>query len=155
MSKKKDKKKKRKQEAREHLLKQISDIQIDDRWINSSYEELFDEIALYQYELYRADKNFIKQKGKSKKKHKKGESVFYSNSKPIKKRNKIIKKLEKRNFFDRVISFIENIRPLAKVISRVVVLLLMTILNINVVRDNISTSTMNKIDTVYRVCMTF
>ena len=40
-------------------------------------------------------KNFIKNKDKSKKKHKKGESVFYYNSKPIKKRNKIIKKLEK------------------------------------------------------------
>ena len=64
MSKKKDKKKKKKKEAREFLLKQVQDIEIDDRWIDSTYEDLFDEIALYQYELYRADKNFIKKSNK-------------------------------------------------------------------------------------------
>ena len=154
MSKKKSKKKQKKI-AREHLLNQIKDIHIDDKWINESYDELFDEIALYQYELYKTDKKFLENKSKKKKKHKKGESVFYADCKPIKKRNKIIKKLEKKSFFDRVISFIEEIKPLAKVISRIVVILLMSILNVKPVRDNISTSTMNKIDTVYRVCMSF
>lgn len=154
MSKKKSKKKQKKI-AREHLLNQIKDIHIDDRWINDSYEELFDEIAIYQYELYKADKKFLENKSKKKNKHKKGKSVFYADSKPVKKRNKIVKKLEKKSFFDRVISLIDEIKPLAKVISRIVVLLLMSILNISTVRENISTSTMNKIDTVYRVCMSF
>ena len=155
MSKKKDKKKKKKKAAREYLLNQIKDIDIDDRWINSSYEELFDEIALYQYELYKTDKKYIKNMNKNKKKHKNGEGVFYSSCKPVKKRKKIVKKLEKKNFFDRIISFIETIKPLAKVISRLVVILIMSILNIPSVRDSITTSTMNKIDNVYRICMTF
>ena len=155
MSKKKKKKQHKKAEARQYLMNQIKDVEFDDKWINSTYEDLFDEIALYQYELYKADRKYLENQYKKNKKHKNGKSVFYTDSKPVKKRKKIIKKLEKKNFFDRAIHLLEELKPLAKLISRIVSILIITLLNIPCIKDKITTRTMNKIDGLYRVCMTF
>lgn len=135
------KKKKKKKES-------ISILEEIDSSLDDSYTSIMQEIQDYQMELYIADK---KQREKLKKKLEKDPYYFDTSSAKAKARRKTLARMEGNNFFDRVEKVLEDLCPVVVIIGRLICSLILSILSIDVVKMNVSTDTLKKMQHVYQV----
>lgn len=143
MGKKKSKKKKMSKEEKS-ILDQI------DSDIISQYNSIKEDTERFQYQLNKADR---KTKKKYKKAVKEGKAFDMKNSKSVKKRKKIIKEMEERGFFARIMRLIEDCRPIIKLLSRCVGLLIAAILSVDLVKQTASKDTLSKMDKIFNIVM--
>ena len=143
MGKKKSKKKKMSKEEKS-VLDQI------DYDIISQYNSIKEDTERFQYQLNKADR---KTKKKYKKAVKEGKAFDMKNSKSVKKRKKIIKEMEERGFFARIMRLIEDCRPIIKLLSRCVGLLIAAILSVDLVKQTASKDTLSKMDKIFNIVM--
>jgi len=149
---KKKKKKKHKKEAKklkEYRKDFPSAIDQFDMAIEKQYKEIITDIENMQYELWKADKKKAK---KDKKKIKKGKIAFYS-GKSKKARTKAANKLVRCGWFDVVRNIIEEIKPIAVIIMRLLAALITAILSVDQVKKYIKPDILDKINGVYRLCV--
>lgn len=149
--KKKKKHKKENKKLREYKKNFPSAMDQFDMTIDKQYKEIITDIEDMQYELWKADKKKAK---KDRKKIKKGKIAFYS-GKSKKARTKAANRLVGSKWFDTIKSVIEEIKPIAVIIMRLLAALITAILSIDQVKKYIKPDTLEKIDGVYRLCVAF
>lgn len=116
-----------------------------DKSLDQKYVGLLEEIQFMQADIKREER---KAKKKEKKRMQKG-NTFYDPRAEIRVRQQVIREMEGRNFFDRVIQAINDIRPICMVIARLVMTLIVSILSIDAVKYRIKPDTLNKMHSVY------
>ncbi len=137
MSKKKKKKKQ---------LKKI------DKNLNIKYADLIKEIDDMQKYIKKIDK-----KAKKRAKRKAGDDkklykqIYKADMERAKARYKVVN--ENESLFDNLESTIDDVKPAAKILSRLIAGLIVTILSIEVVQLNITPAQMNSLDKLYRLSM--
>ena len=120
-----------------------------DESISSQYHDIIADIEDMQYEIYLEDKKANK---KMRKKMKKGKGGFY-NSASVSVREKAVKKLKKRGILDFVLDIIEDIKPIVIIIARLIGALICSILSLDIVKEHIGGKTLNKMQKIYKTCM--
>ena len=111
------------------------------------YEDLKDEIAYYQYQIFKTDKKARK------KQLKKGTPVFLTSEKQIKKRKKILKKMQKGNLLDRIIAYLNEKAPLFRALGKFVAKFICSFLNFDEIKKHINRKWLDRLDMVYTVCV--
>lgn len=118
--------------------------QIDES-LDEKYKDLIEEITFMQADIDRAER---KARKKAIKKMKKG-NTFYDTSYELNVRKDVIRKMEGTDFFSRVINTLEELKPVARIIARLVMALIVSILSISSVEYRIKPETMSKMHQVY------
>ena len=119
--------------------------------LNVKYSDLIREIDSMQKYLNKVDK-----KAKKKAKKKAGgdynlyKSLYKNDVSRVKARRKV---MEDESFFDSLETTVKQIEPAAKIISRIIAGLIVTILSINFVQLNISPEQLNALDKIYTISM--
>ena len=119
--------------------------------LNVKYSDLIREIDSMQKYLNKVDK-----KAKKKAKKKAGgdynlyKSLYKNDVSRAKARRKV---MEDESFFDSLETTVKQIEPAAKIISRIIAGLIVTILSINFVQLNISPEQLNALDKIYTISM--
>ena len=116
-----------------------------DKSLDKKYADMLEEIQYMQADIDRAER---KAKKKAFKNMKKG-NTFYDASKPINVRKEVIRNMENKNFFERVSSIIQELKPICIIIARLVMSLIVSILSIDAVKYRISPKTLNAMRNVY------
>ena len=145
---KKGKKKKKKGKKDKDIEKVPSILDILDEKIDSQYKEIVTDVEDIQYMIYQADK---KKRKKQKKKMKKGKVCFYEPY-SVKAREKAVFRITSSEIIEGIRSIIENFKPLAILLCRLVKLIICTILSIPVVKEKIGVEGLKKIQAVYTMC---
>lgn len=117
----------------------------EDTIIETQYSRLIKEIDEYQSELKEVDK---RRKKKLKKKMNEEEDT-YSYSSEITSRKNLIVRLQKNQFFQRVIHALTSMNPLLGLLAKLVVQLILTILSIIQVRSMIDKGMMDDMSNAY------
>ena len=153
MGKKKDKKKSALKDQKEFIdFREMQKLNPLRPSTDETYESLLDEIAYYQYQLYKEDQKLLKKR--KKKALKTGTPVFLTSRKQLETRTKVIKKIGKQGgLLDRIIAYLKKATPFIKEIGRVCGTLICTLLNIDAVKKHISAGMLEKVNFVYQVCM--
>ena len=118
--------------------------------LQEEYEDLKDEIAYCQYQLYKTDRKAFK---KNQKKRKKGEPVFLTSKKQMKKRKKILKRLDKGGILDRIIKYLSERAPFFKSLGKMVAKFICAFLNLKSIKENISEKWLSRFDVIYTFCV--
>lgn len=142
------KKKKKKGNKQKGGINSISILNEVDKSLDTSYQNLLEEIQDYQMEIYIADQRARK---KARKKLQKDPYYFNNNKERFKERRKVIQKMESGNFFDRIENFIKELTPIVIVISRLVASLILSILSLDMVKTRINPRTLGKLKDVYEL----
>lgn len=123
-----------------------------DKNLNIKYDELIREIDGMQKYLNKVDK---KARKKAKKKANGDKDLYkrlYKNDiSRAKARCKMVK--ENETFFDNLDSTIKEVEPTAKIVSRIIAALIVSILSIEVVKVNISPEQLDVLDKIYNISM--
>ena len=141
------KKKKKKKKMSNEELSLLENIDFN---IISQYKEIKEDIEDFQYQLARADR--ISRK-KFKKAISKGKSFDYSNSPSILERKRIAKELEDKGTLDTIIKLFSDVGPVLKLLGRCVSVFILALLSMDFVKKSISTDTMSKLDTIFKMSM--
>jgi phage-related tail protein len=120
-----------------------------DSKIDSQYQEIVGDIEDIQYQIYEADKKKMK---KQKKKMKKGKICFYE-PKSKKVRLWAVDKISSGDLFGKIKKVLSDLHPIVKIIARLVATLIVSILSLDSVKRAISTSALNKMDSLYKLCL--
>lgn len=119
--------------------------------LNVKYSDLVKEINSMQKYLSKVDK---KAKKKAKKKANGDYNLYKSLYKNDVSRAKARRKvMENENFFDNLETTVKQIEPTAKIISRIIAGLIVTILSISFIQLNISPEQLNALDKIYTISM--
>ena len=119
--------------------------------LNMKYSDLMREIDSMQKYLNKIDKKAKKRaKKKAKGDYNLYKSLYKNDISRAKARRKVI---EDKTFFDNLETTVKQIEPAAKIISRVIAGLIVTILSINFVQLNISPEQLNALDKLYTISM--
>ena len=116
--------------------------------LDKQYREVIGDIEDIQYKIYQADK---KKQKKQKKKQKKGNVSFYE-PKSKKVRVWAANEITGEKIFKTIKTIIEDLKPIAVIISKLVMTLIVSILSLDVIKEKISTKTLNRMDTLYNLC---
>lgn len=116
--------------------------------LDKQYQEIVGDIEDIQYKIYLADK---KKQKKQKKKMKKGKISFYE---PKSKKARIwaVEELTGEKMFNTIKTLLLDLKPIVVIIAKMIMALLVSILSLDVVKSNISSSALTKIDTIYNMC---
>lgn len=131
--------KKKKAKKQEYSMDDILDYQ---------YTSLIDEIEQYQAEIKRADK---KAKKKAMKKFK--GNGFYPYEYQLAARERVINEMEGSNILDKCIRLFNEMKPIIKIISRLIASLIVSILSISLIKSRIKPGTLKKLQAVYEMSM--
>jgi hypothetical protein len=119
-----------------------------DYMLDNNYVDVMNEIEMYQAEIKRADK---KAKKKAMKKfNKKG---FYPYEYQVHAREHVIQEMSDSSFMDRIINALNQMTPVVLILSRLVAALIVSILNLSIIRSKISKKTLRKLENVYNIAM--
>lgn len=123
-------------------------ISVDD----DEYEALLDEIAYYQYKMYKEDRKVLS--ARKKKIEKTKQSAFFTSPKQLQVRREIIQEAAKNGgLFDRVLKYLAKISPLVQQLGLICAKFICTILKIDRVKRMVNRSLLEKIDMVYQICV--
>ena len=126
-----------------------------DKYMDTTYDSLQEEIEAMQIRIYLADQKARKKAKKKLKRAKSGKkelnTVDIMNIKR-KAREEVLDDMGKSNFLDRVFNFLNDLSPVVQIIAKLVEALICAILSMDVVKINISPNMMQKINTVYQKC---
>ena len=147
MSKKK-KSKKNKKTAKSILL--LSEI---DTSMNGTYESLIEEIQEMQLRINMADAKAMEKQRKKMIRQDMGVIPYYVSKDKVKAREKALKQMEQTNFLGRVEETFKKLVPCVVLIARLVAALIISILSIEPIKKMIKPSTLEKMDSVYKVAM--
>ena len=142
MSKEK-KKKKKSTEKKGGLMYTVDDN------LNRQYQDIIADIEDIQYEIYLEDQKANK---KMRKKIKKGKGGFYNNA-SLEVRKKAVKKIKKQGILEFFLDIIEDLKPIVVIIARLIGALICSILSLDIVKAHIGNKTLDKMNKVYRTCM--
>lgn len=116
--------------------------------LDKQYQEIIGDIEDIQYRIYEADKKKLK---KQKKKMKTGKVSFYE-PKSKKVRCWAANELTGDRIFKVVKNILEDLKPIAVIISKLVMTLIVAILSLDVVKEKISNKALQRMDTLYNLC---
>lgn len=119
-----------------------------DDMLDYQYMSVVDEIKYYQAELERADK---KAKKKAMKKFK-GDK-FYPFEYQLAAREQVITEMEGSSLLDKCVRIFHEIKPIVKMISRLIASLIVAILKISAIKGRIKKPTLAKLESVYTLAM--
>lgn len=123
-------------------------VSVDD----DEYESLLDEIAYYQYKMYKEDRKVLSARRKKIQRTK--QSAFFTSPKQLQVRREIIQEAAKDGgLFDRVLKYLAKISPLVKHLGMVCAKFICMILKIDAVKRVINRPLLEKIDLVYQICI--
>ncbi len=128
------------------------DSSIDNKGLEKKFNKLIKEIEIDRINIYEADKKDHK-KMKHKKKINKEEAEFLSSMKGIKKRKKIIKKWKKKGLFKKVVDILKEGGKAVRILGKMIASFILLILNIEGIRDKISTKTLNRLTMLFQIAV--
>lgn len=116
--------------------------------LDKQYQEIVGDIEDIQYKIYEADK---KKQKKQKKKMKKGKVSFYE---PKSKKIRIwaVGEITGDKFFNTIKQLLQDLKPIFVIISKMVMALIVSILSLDIVKEKISKTSMERLDTLYKLC---
>ena len=123
-----------------------------DNTLERTHEDLVSEIQRLQSELALSDAE-IRKKEKKRLRKELGVIQYYTCKKQVEARRKLIKEMEQTSLLERVEASFHQIIPVVIMIARLIASLILGILSIDGVKKHISTDTLNKMNSVYRVAM--
>lgn len=123
-----------------------------DNTLERTHEDLVSEIQRLQSELALSDAE-IRKKEKKRLRKELGVIPYYTCKKQVEARRKLIKEMEQTSLLERVEASFHQIIPVVIMIARLIASLILGILSIDGVKKHISTDTLNKMNSVYRVAM--
>ena len=116
--------------------------------LDKQYQEIVGDIEDIQYRIYLADK---KKQKKQKKKMKKGQISFYE-PKSKKVRVWAANEITGDKIFKFIKNIIEDIKPIAIIISKLIMALITSILSLDIIKEKISSTALKRMDTLYNLC---
>ena len=147
MSKKKKNKNHKKAKKSILLLSEI------DTSMDTKYESLIEEIQDIQLRINLADAKAMKKQRKKMIRNDMGVIPYYISKEKVKAREKAIADMEKSNFFGRIEDTLKGLVPCVILIARLVAALILSILSIEPIKKIIKPSTLEKMNTVYKLAM--
>lgn len=119
-----------------------------DDLLDYQYVSIVDEIEHYQAEIKRADR-------KAKKRAMKAFTGkgFYPYEYQLAARERVINEMEDSNILDKCIRIFRELKPIVKIISRLVASLIVSILSLSMIRSKIKKPTLKKLQLVYELAM--
>lgn len=148
MGKKVQSEKERLSYERFKVAQQLNDIKND---TDDTYQDLLDEIAYYQYQMYKTDRKAVR---KQRKKAQNNQPAFLTSKSQLNVRREIIQEAGKEGgLFDRLVRYLSSITPFVRYLGQVCAKFICTILQFDVIKQRISRSLLDKIDLVYQVCV--
>lgn len=148
MGKKVQSEKERLSYERFKVAQQLNDIKND---TDDTYQDLLDEIAYYQYQMYKTDRKAVR---KQRKKAQNNQPAFLTSKSQLNVRREIIQEAGKEGgLFDRLVRYLSSITPFVRYLGQVCAKFICTILQFDVIKQRISKSLLDKIDLVYQVCV--
>lgn len=142
-------KKKKHHKKKNEFTKDKTFIDNLEKRLESQYQEIVEDIEDIQHQIYKADK---KKREKQKKKMKKGKISFYE-PKDKKIRVWASERISSDNFFSRIKNILEELKPVAIIISKLVATLIASILSLDIVKANITQQNLSRMGTLYKLCM--
>ena len=140
--------------AKKKNKKRKSVIDTIDYDLSDSYKSLIEEIEKMQYQVYLADqKKKRKAKRKSKKEFGTKEGGFLINSGDVRSRVNAVYQLTDEDFSKKILNTINDIKPIAVIIARLVCALIVAILSVDAVKANLTEKSLQTIDTIYKACI--
>ena len=146
MSKKKSKKNKKTQKS----IMLLSEI---DTSMNGTYESLIEEIQAIQLRINIADAKAMEKQRKKMIRQDMGVIPYYISKDKVKAREKALKQMEETNFFGRIEDTFKKLVPCVVLIARLVAALIISILSIEPIKRIIKPTTLDKMNSVYKVAM--
>lgn len=134
----------KKKEKSESILSSV------DEKLKSQYGEIIRDIEEIQYQIEKADRK--KQKKAKKKMKKKGKIMFYD-TKSKKARIKAANKITGDKIVSTIINILQEIRPIAVLLARLVAGIICAILSLDIVKRSISPSVLDKMKKLFNACM--
>lgn len=140
--------KKKKKKKHESVLDTL------DYEIEQQYADIIRDIEEIQYEVYLADKKQKKKnKKKAKKKYGRSDAGFLIESGDVKSRINAVYKLTDETFSERLLSTLNDIKPIVVIIARLTCALICAILSIDAVKANLTMSSLDMINKIYTTCL--
>jgi len=146
MGKKKNKKSKKTQKS----IMLLSEI---DTTMNGTYDSLIEEIQEFQLKLNIADAKAMEKQRKKLIRQDMGVIPYYVSKDKVKAREKVLKQMEATNFLGRIEETLHKLVPCVVLIARLVAALIIAILSVEPIKKVINPTTLNRLDTVYKVAM--
>lgn len=119
--------------------------------INKEFKKALDEIEDLRVSMYEADKRDADRRARRKINH--DEAEFYTKLESVKTRKKISKKWKKTGFMDHIISLLNEISPLVKLLAKSIASLITLFLSIPFIKRHISPKMVEKISYVFDFAM--
>lgn len=129
---------------------QMNILQEYDQMMNTTYDDLLEEIQDMQLIIAMEDRKIMK---KAKKSAKKGKNYYNVNQAKREVRDEVLGKMENTNFLTRIQQVLSDLVPVVKVIARLVASLILSILSIDLVKVNISKPMLEKMNNIYNAAM--
>lgn len=139
-------KKKKKKKVKSTFLTAV------DNTLERTHGDLVSEIQRLQTKLALSDAEIKKNERKRLKKEL-GVIPYYTCKDQVEARRKLIREMEQTSLLERVEASFRQIVPIVIMIARLIASLIVGILSIDGVKKHISTDTLNKMNTVYKVAM--
>lgn len=119
---------------------------------DETYQDILDEIAYYQYQMYKTDKKAInKQRQQAQQKK---TAMMLTSREQIQVRKEIIQEAGKENgLFDRILQYLNQVSPIVRYLGQICAKFICMILKFDVIKRRISRPMLEKIDLVYQVCV--
>lgn len=123
-----------------------------DKKLNIKYDDLIKEINDMQKYLKKIDKKAKKRaKKKAGNNHELYKALYYNDVSRAKARKKVVE--DNESLFDDIEDTLNDIRPAAQLISRLIAGVIISILSIGFVQIHISPAQMNTLDKIYKLSM--
>lgn len=137
--------------AKKKKKKSISLLEEMDKTMNSTHQDLLEEIEAFQIRLNIADQKARKMIKKKKYKKKHPNHTYQDCQKIV--RQEVLEDMQGTNFLDRVRSILTDLVPIVTIIARLVASLILSILSIDSVKLYIKPELLEKMNKVYKMCM--
>lgn len=124
-----------------------------DTTMNGTYDSLMEEIQEMQLKINIADAKAMEKQRKKMIRQDMGVIPYYISKDKVKAREKVLKQMETTNFLGRVEETFKKLAPCVVLIARLVAALIIAILSVEPIKKLIKPSTLNKLDSVYKLAM--
>lgn len=119
---------------------------------DESYQNILDEIAYYQYQMYKADKKAINKQKRHAQERK--TAMMLTSREQLQVRKEIIQEAGKENgLFDHIIEYLKQVTPVVRYIGQICAKFICMILKFDMIKKWISRPMLEKIDLVYQICV--
>lgn len=143
-------KKKKNQKKKQKSIMLLSDI---DHSIAGKHDSLVEEIQEIQLRLNIADAKAMEKQRKKMIRADMGVIPYYVSKDKVKAREKILKDMERTNFFGRIEETFKNLVPCIVLIARLVAALIVAILSVEPIKQIISPALLKRMNSIYNVAM--